>query len=52
MNCFEIMPYQALHAKEISFKHPANGQILNFKTELPENFKLLLNKWEQYISRR
>jgi hypothetical protein len=32
------MPYQALHAKEITFKHPVSGQIMYFQTELPENF--------------
>ncbi len=51
-NCFEIMPYQALHAKEITFKHPVSGQIMYFQTELPENFKTLLAKWENYIAQR
>jgi 23S rRNA pseudouridine1911/1915/1917 synthase len=52
MNCFKIMPHQALHAKEITFNHPVNGKIMNFKTELPENFQALLKKWSEYILNR
>ncbi len=52
MNCFEIMPYQALHAKEITFIHPMSGRLMNFQTLLPENFQKLLIKWENYIKGR
>ena len=26
-NCFELMPYQALHAQSLGFMHPVNGEI-------------------------
>lgn len=51
-NCFAILPYQALHAKSLSFIHPATGKKVLFESELPENFKALLEKWEQYMSNR
>jgi 23S rRNA pseudouridine1911/1915/1917 synthase len=46
------MPYQALHAKEITFIHPMSGRLMNFQTLLPENFQKLLIKWENYIKGR
>ncbi len=51
-NCFAIMPYQALHAKTLSFIHPVTGKTNLFETELPDNFKTLLDKWEQYMINR
>lgn len=47
-NCFELIPGQALHAKSLGFVHPETGKWLQFDSELPEGFRLLLEKWERY----
>lgn len=51
-NCFEICPRQALHAKTIGFRHPATGEELFFDSELPQDMRLLIEKWRNYISSR
>lgn len=43
-NLLEIMPAQALHAKTLGFIHPYTKEYLCFDSELPDNFKLLLEK--------
>ncbi len=48
-NCFKIMPRQALHAKSLGFVHPDTNKLVHFESELPDDFKNLLNKWENYI---
>lgn len=48
-NCFKLMPRQALHAKSLGFKHPRSGEWMQFTTELPEDFTLVLEKWEHYV---
>ena len=48
-NCFKILPRQALHAKSLGFVHPASGKFLQFDSELPEDFKQLIEKWERYV---
>lgn len=48
-NCFEIMPRQALHAKTLGFIHPHSNKFVRFESELPEDFKNLLAKWEHYV---
>lgn len=47
-NCFEVCPRQALHAKTLGFTHPESGERMNFDTELPEDFHLLIEKWRKY----
>ncbi len=47
-NCFKIIPRQALHAKSLGFKHPISGKYLSFDSELPEDMKTVIEKWEQY----
>lgn len=49
-NCFELMPRQALHAKSIGFQHPRTKQWLQFDSELPADFKAVIDKWEKYAS--
>lgn len=46
-NCFQIMPRQALHAKTLGFLHPATGEYMFFESELPKDFKTVLEKWEK-----
>jgi len=49
-NCFELLPGQALHAKTLGFNHPLTKQWLQFDSNLPEGFNMLLSKWEKYTS--
>ncbi len=48
-NCFEIIPRQALHAKTLGFIHPATKKFLQFESELPKDFKDVIEKWENYV---
>jgi len=48
-NCFKIIPRQALHAKTIGFMHPVKKEWMQFTSELPEDFKGVLEKWENYV---
>ena len=48
-NCFKIMPRQALHAKTLGFIHPISKKRLEFDSELPEDFKSVIEKWEHYV---
>jgi 23S rRNA pseudouridine1911/1915/1917 synthase len=48
-NCFSILPRQALHAKSLGFDHPTTGEHMFFDSELPEDMKQLLQKWEHYV---
>lgn len=44
INLLEIMPRQALHAKTLGFIHPHSNEHVRFDSELPQDFKLLLEK--------
>lgn len=48
-NCFKIIPRQALHAKTLGFLHPAKKEWMSFDSELPADFKAVLEKWEGYV---
>ena len=47
-NCFKLIPRQALHAKTIGFIHPKTKKFISFNSNLPKDFKEVLNKWEIY----
>ncbi|MFQ3350824.1 MAG: 23S rRNA pseudouridine1911/1915/1917 synthase [Candidatus Marivariicella framensis] len=47
-NCFKIMPRQALHAKTLGFIHPKSNDYVSFDSELPEDFKSVITKWDNY----
>ncbi|MBL1409197.1 RluA family pseudouridine synthase [Sphingobacterium faecale] len=47
-NCFQIIPRQALHARSLGFKHPKTKKEMNFEVPLPEDFRLVLEKWRGY----
>jgi 23S rRNA pseudouridine1911/1915/1917 synthase len=49
-NCFSIMPRQALHAKSLGFSHPMTSAELHFDSELPADFRQLLEKWRSYTA--
>jgi 23S rRNA pseudouridine1911/1915/1917 synthase len=51
-NCFKILPRQALHAKSLAFDHPVSGKRLLFDSELPDDMKLVIEKWRNYTSGR
>ena len=48
-NCFKIIPRQALHAKTLGFIHPFSKEFMRFDSELPEDFKEVISKWEHYV---
>ena len=49
-NCFKILPRQALHAISLSLKHPKNGKIISFNTDLPLDLKNIIKRWRQYVT--
>lgn len=49
-NCFELIPGQALHAKSLGFQHPGTREWLQFDSDLPQGFQVLLQKWERYVA--
>lgn len=51
-NCFELMPRQALHAQMLGFVHPVTGEALVFESELPQDFKSVIDKWRNYLANR
>lgn len=51
-NCFSMMPRHALHAISLGFVHPESGKTMRFDSNLPDDFKSLLNRWENYLGHR
>lgn len=49
-NCFAICPRQALHAKTLGFVHPGTGKEIFFDTELPDDMRLVIERWRNYSS--
>ena len=49
-NCFAVMPRHALHARLLGFEHPATHQQVLFDSELPDDFKALLARWDTYVA--
>ncbi|MBS1782620.1 MAG: RluA family pseudouridine synthase [Bacteroidetes bacterium] len=47
-NCFKLLPRQALHAKELGFKHPKKGEWVQFSSDLPEDMQAVIEKWRTY----
>lgn len=47
-NCFKLIPRQSLHARALGFVHPTSGEYVQFESELPEDFKAVLQKWDNY----
>jgi 23S rRNA pseudouridine1911/1915/1917 synthase len=45
LNCFKILPRQALHAKSLSFDHPVTGERMNFESELPQDMQEILSRF-------
>ncbi|MCS7019708.1 MAG: RluA family pseudouridine synthase [Cytophagales bacterium] len=49
-NCFNLMPRQALHAKSLGFEHPVTKQYMQFDSDLPADFRAVLEKWQHYVT--
>jgi len=47
-NCFALCPRQALHAKELGFKHPVTGKDMFFESPMPEDMSSVIEKWRKY----
>lgn len=47
-NCFKILPRQALHAKTLGFEHPTTKKFLKFDSDLPDDMKTCIAKWQNY----
>lgn len=43
-NLFEVLGRQCLHAKTLGFVHPSSGEMISFTSELPGDFRNVLNK--------
>lgn len=48
-NCFQIMPRQALHARYLGFKHPKSKEFIDFEVPIPDDFRLVVEKWRSYV---
>lgn len=51
-NCFNVLPRQALHAKELGFEHPSTGEYKKFDSEIPDDMQQVIEKWRGYIASR
>ncbi len=51
-NCFNIIPRQALHARSIGFSHPTTNKKMFFDSELADDMKAVILKWENYTAQR
>ena len=52
MNCFSMLPRQALHAKTLGFAHPVTEEFMRFESELPEDMAQVIDKWRHYLTTR
>lgn len=51
-NCFAAMPRHALHARSLGFDHPTTGRRLEFDSDMPDDFRSVLDRWETYTAAR
>jgi 23S rRNA pseudouridine1911/1915/1917 synthase len=48
INCFKLMPRQALHAKSLGFIHPSTKKYISFDSDYPDDMKAVIGKWRTY----
>lgn len=48
-NCFALCDRQCLHAQSLGFDHPETGERMKFTSELPQDIRSVLDKWEGYF---
>lgn len=49
MNCFNLIPRQALHAAFLAFDHPRSGERMSFESPMPDDILQALEKWRNYV---
>lgn len=49
MNCFDVCPRQALHARTLGFVHPETGKEMFFTSEVPSDMTTMIDKWRTYM---
>jgi len=52
MNCFNLLPRQALHAAILGFEHPTTHEHKHFESPLPADMEAVIGKWRTYSSSR
>lgn len=48
LNCFDMLPRQALHATTLGFKHPRTNEDVFFSSALPTDMQSVIDKWRKY----
>lgn len=48
LNCFDMLPRQALHATTLGFKHPRTNEDVFFSSVLPNDMQSVIDKWRKY----
>jgi 23S rRNA pseudouridine1911/1915/1917 synthase len=48
INCFKLMPRQALHAKSLGFIHPSTKKYILFDSAYPDDMEAVIEKWRTY----
>lgn len=48
LNCFDMLPRQALHATTLGFKHPRTNEDVFFSSTLPNDMQSVIDKWRKY----
>ncbi len=51
-NCFALCPRQALHARSLSLTHPTTKKWVEYTSELPDDMRLVIEKWRHYVGQR
>ncbi|MBK7359836.1 MAG: RluA family pseudouridine synthase [Saprospiraceae bacterium] len=52
LNCYKLLPRFPLHARSLGFIHPVTSKKMFFELDLPDDYKLLLDKWRNYTNSR
>ncbi len=52
MNCFDMLPRQALHARTLELTHPVTGKRMKFESPIPADLEGVLQKWRTYMAGR
>ncbi|MCH2023889.1 MAG: RluA family pseudouridine synthase [Saprospiraceae bacterium] len=52
LNCFKILPRQALHAKSLGLIHPTTNKFMQFDSSLPEDIEAVIDRWKRYTEGR
>lgn len=50
VNCFQLLPRQALHARVLGFEHPVTGKHLHFESAMPTDLLSVVERWRNYAT--